>query len=50
MAPDQHRDSFDDPNWDAEKHAESVLTGRTVEDIAKGRPAQARAAMSIPPH
>jgi bifunctional non-homologous end joining protein LigD len=33
----KHHDSFDDPNWDAEKHAESVLTGRTVEDIAKGR-------------
>jgi bifunctional non-homologous end joining protein LigD len=33
----KHRDSFVDPNWDAEQHAESVLTGRTLEDIAKGR-------------
>jgi bifunctional non-homologous end joining protein LigD len=34
----KHRDSFADANWDAEQHAESVLTGRTVEDIAAGRP------------
>src|SRR5262249_36544803 len=33
----KHRDSFVDPNWDAEKHGESVLTGRTVEDIREGR-------------
>jgi bifunctional non-homologous end joining protein LigD len=33
----KHRDSFADPNWDANAHPESVLTGRTVEDIAKGR-------------
>ncbi len=33
----KHRDSFADANWDAEQHAESVLTGRTVEDIAAGR-------------
>jgi bifunctional non-homologous end joining protein LigD len=34
----KHRDSFIDPNWDAEQHGESVLTGRSLEDIAKGRP------------
>jgi len=34
----KHRDSFADPNWDAEQHAESVVTGRTLEDIAEGRP------------
>jgi bifunctional non-homologous end joining protein LigD len=35
----KHRDSFADPNWDAEQHAESVLTGRTLQDIAEGREA-----------
>jgi bifunctional non-homologous end joining protein LigD len=34
----KHRDSFADPNWDAEQHADSVLTGRTLKDIAEGRP------------
>jgi bifunctional non-homologous end joining protein LigD len=34
----KHRDSYIDPNWDAEQHGESVLTGRTLEDIAQGRP------------
>jgi bifunctional non-homologous end joining protein LigD len=38
----KHRDSFIDPNWDADKHAESVLTGRTVEDIKEGREASGR--------
>jgi bifunctional non-homologous end joining protein LigD len=33
----KHRDSFADPKWDAEQHGESVITGRTLEDIAKGR-------------
>src|SRR5580765_2695848 len=33
----KHRDSFADPNWDAEQHGESVLTGRTLEDIREGR-------------
>jgi bifunctional non-homologous end joining protein LigD len=37
----KHRDSFADPNWDAEQHAESVVTGRTLEDIAEGRSAPA---------
>jgi bifunctional non-homologous end joining protein LigD len=35
----KHRDSFADDKWDAEQHAESVVTGRTLEDIAEGRPA-----------
>jgi bifunctional non-homologous end joining protein LigD len=35
----KHRDSFADANWDAEKHSESVVTGRTLEDIATGRTA-----------
>jgi bifunctional non-homologous end joining protein LigD len=35
----KHRDSFADPNWNAEEHAESVVTGRTLEDIAEGRSA-----------
>jgi len=38
----KHRDSFVDPNWDADKHAESVLTGRTVEDIKEGREASGK--------
>jgi bifunctional non-homologous end joining protein LigD len=38
----KHRDSFIDPNWDADRHAESVLTGRTVEDIKEGREASGR--------
>jgi bifunctional non-homologous end joining protein LigD len=35
----KHRDSFADADWDAEKHSESVITGRTLEDIATGRTA-----------
>ncbi|MGC1907451.1 MAG: non-homologous end-joining DNA ligase [Candidatus Acidiferrum sp.] len=35
----KHRDAFADKNWDAEQHAESVVTGRTLEDIGAGRPA-----------
>jgi len=35
----KHRDSFADDKWDAEQHAESVVSGRTLEDIAEGRPA-----------
>ncbi|MBV9885565.1 MAG: DNA ligase D, partial [Acidobacteria bacterium] len=35
----KHRDAFVDAKWDAEQHAESVVTGRTLEDIRKGRPA-----------
>ena len=36
----KHRDSFADPDWDAEQHAESVLTGRTLQDVAEGREAR----------
>jgi bifunctional non-homologous end joining protein LigD len=35
----KHRDAYADPDWDAEQHGESVLTGRTLEDIAAGREA-----------
>ncbi len=35
----KHRDSFAYDKWDAEQHAESVVSGRTLEDIAEGRPA-----------
>jgi bifunctional non-homologous end joining protein LigD len=35
----KHRDAFADNKWDAEQHAESVVSGRTLEDIAAGRPA-----------
>ena len=35
----KHRDAFADNKWDAEQHAESVVSGRTLEDIAEGRPA-----------
>jgi bifunctional non-homologous end joining protein LigD len=35
----KHRDSFADAKWDPEQHAESVVSGRTLEDIAEGRPA-----------
>src|SRR5712692_4353388 len=30
------KDSFAQPNWDAEKYSRSALTGRTQEEIAKG--------------
>jgi bifunctional non-homologous end joining protein LigD len=35
----KHRDAFADKKWDAEQFQESVVTGRTLEDIAAGRPA-----------
>jgi bifunctional non-homologous end joining protein LigD len=35
----KHRDAFVDTKWDVEQHAESVVSGRTVEDIREGRPA-----------
>ena len=35
----KHRDAFVDAKWDAEQHAESVVSGRTLEDIREGRPA-----------
>jgi bifunctional non-homologous end joining protein LigD len=37
----KHRDEFADPLWDAEKHAQSVVSGRTLEDVKLGRPARA---------
>ena len=36
----KHRDAFADPGWNAEAHPESVLTGRTLQDIANGVPAR----------
>jgi bifunctional non-homologous end joining protein LigD len=33
------KDSFADPEWDAEQHSRSVLTGRTQEEIARDMPA-----------
>jgi len=35
----KHRDAFVDAKWDVEQHAESVVSGRTIEDIREGRPA-----------
>jgi bifunctional non-homologous end joining protein LigD len=35
----KHRDAFVDNKWDVDQHAESVVSGRTLEDIAEGRPA-----------
>src|SRR5438094_3034795 len=32
------KDAFADPEWDAEEHAHSVLTGRTQEEIARDMP------------
>ena len=37
----KHRDEFVDPQWDAEKHGESVVSGRTLEDLRLGRPGRA---------
>jgi bifunctional non-homologous end joining protein LigD len=36
----KHRDEFADPLWDAEKHAQSIVSGRTLEDVKLGRPAR----------
>jgi bifunctional non-homologous end joining protein LigD len=33
------KDEFADPEWDAEAHSRSVLTGRTQEEIARNMPA-----------
>jgi bifunctional non-homologous end joining protein LigD len=35
----KHRDEFADPLWDAEKHSQSIVSGRTLEDVKLGRPA-----------
>jgi bifunctional non-homologous end joining protein LigD len=37
----KHRDEFADPLWDAEKHARSIFSGRTLEDVKLGRSARA---------
>jgi len=34
----KHRDEFVDPQWDVEKLARSVVSGRTLEDVKVGRP------------
>ena len=39
----KHRDEFADPDWDIEAHDGSVATGRTMNEIAEGRPAHKRA-------
>ncbi len=44
----KHRDSFVDANWDAEQHAESVLTGRTLQDIAEGREGRGKPRVADP--
>src|SRR3984893_10622882 len=36
----KHRDSFADANWNAEEHTESVVSGRTLEDLVEGRSAR----------
>ena len=40
----KHRDEYTDPSWDMESIAldRSVLTGRTLKEIAEGRPAKKR--------
>ncbi len=43
----KHRDEFADPQWDAEKHATSIVSGRTLEDVKLGREAQAPAESNI---
>jgi bifunctional non-homologous end joining protein LigD len=35
----KHRDSFANSQWNAEQHAKSVASGRTLEDVALARPA-----------
>src|SRR6201992_67694 len=42
------RDAFVDTEWDAEQHDESVVSGRTLEDIKAGRPAT-RARTAVDP-
>jgi bifunctional non-homologous end joining protein LigD len=38
----KHRDSFADPGWNADEHTESVVSGRTLEDIAERRSASTK--------
>ncbi len=44
----KHRDAFVDTKWDVEQYAESVVSGRTLEDIREGRPAT-RARTAVDP-
>ncbi len=39
----KHKDEFGDPLWNAEDHGESVVSGRTLEDVRLGRAARAPA-------
>jgi bifunctional non-homologous end joining protein LigD len=39
----KHKDEFVDPLWNAEEHGQSVVSGRTLEDVRIGRPARAPA-------
>ena len=36
----KHKDEFVDPLWNAEDHGQSVVSGRTLEDVRLGRPAR----------
>ena len=36
----KHKDEFVDPLWNAEDHGESVVSGKTLEDVRLGRPAR----------
>ncbi len=36
----KHKDAFSDPEWDIEKHDGSVLTSRSLEEIAEDQPAK----------
>jgi bifunctional non-homologous end joining protein LigD len=48
----KHKDEFVDPLWNAEDHGESVVSGRTLEDVRLGRaaraPAEAKKLASLP--
>lgn len=36
----KHKDEFVDPLWNVEEHGESVVSGKTLEDVRLGRPAR----------
>src|SRR5713226_1427851 len=44
----KHRDLAADPRWKIEEHDGSVASGRTLEDVAEGRPASQPAAIATP--
>src|SRR6266849_589889 len=44
------KDDFADPDWDAEQHAHSVLTGRTQEELARDMPAAPPAPSKLRPN